>query len=107
MKDSVMTRFPPGTTLTIRGKVASNASGNAYMIDTPDGPVRIPESMVIASDFQEIAKDSIVESILPSRSGIKGVVLHVDGCEAWVRWSNNVPKTEKLITLRVAHIRPQ
>lgn len=101
-----MLRYPAGTTVTVRGKIVSGASGAAYFVETDHGNVRIPESMIVAADHQNIEKDSIVESILPSRTGVRGVVIAIDGCDAWVKWSNNVNKTEKLLTLRIYNVPP-
>lgn len=110
-----MNRFKvaTGDWVILRAKVNGPALDGQVDIETSDGSiVRIHRDMIIGIDRQEVTEKSVVRSTLPSRIGLKGVVLKIDGGDAFVRWvgdsasSEGRATVEKLTTLFMAHMNP-
>lgn len=81
------------------------------MIETASGRSRIHGSAVQNSERQCVEVHSLVESKLPHRAGVIGIVLFIENEDAMVRWPyegrpNGACTVEKVNNLRVGHVKP-
>jgi len=101
-----------GDFVTIRAHVLQPMQSGSVLVELDDGrQFNVSASMIYGIDRREIQKNSIVESILPSRQFLKGVVLCIDGADVFVRWSEDskpegIPSIENKDTLRLTYIPP-
>lgn len=102
----MLRQIRPGIYVTFKAKTQGLANDTTIIIETPDGQIRLPVTMIVDVDVQEVCEGSPVTSVLANRKGLLGLVKCIDGDEAWVEWQDKQKRTEKLNSLRLYAMQP-
>lgn len=107
-----MVRPTAGDSVLISATIVQPAIGGAFLVEMKDHTrLTIPSCCIVGIDRKKPGEGSVVESILPSRQNLVGVVLFVDGADAFVRWTDKDnpegrPTVENIASLRITHVSP-